>query len=101
MGLKRERLTGSPAVFKGEKAQSCGSGTELHMAGSGCWDQFCQSKFLAGGTLPVKGISRYTKAQTEGFSAALIIIRRGEGVPGCFQTVGYEVGQLKKKSGQS
>lgn len=92
-GLKRE-LTGAPAVFKGEKAQSCGSGTELHMAGSGCWDQSCQSKSLAGDTLAVEGIPRYTRVLTERFSAALIIIRRrGEGVPDSFQTVGYEVWQ--------
>jgi len=42
----REKLTGSPAVFKGEKAQSCGSGIELHMAGSRLCDQSCQSKSL-------------------------------------------------------
>lgn len=78
---EREMLTASPAVFKGEKAQSCGSGTELHMAGSGCWDQSCQSKSLAGDTLAAKGIPWYTEALSEGFSVALINIRRrGEGV---------------------
>lgn len=41
-GLEREKLTVSPAVFRGEKAQSCGSGTELHMAYSELWARSCQ-----------------------------------------------------------
>lgn len=41
-GLEREKLTVSPAVFRGEKAQSCGSGTELHMAYSELWVWSCQ-----------------------------------------------------------